>query len=154
MRVCVGGTFEYLHAGHGALLSRAIELADELLIGVTSERLALFTRGREIPFLPRIKAVDVFIRTAGFTGPLTIVPLDDPFGPAATGEIDAIVVSEDTEATAHEINQARKEGGLDPLEVFVVPIVTADDGGPLSSTRIREGSIDTDGKVLRPGATF
>jgi len=148
MRVCVGGTFEYLHAGHVALLSRAIELADELLIGVTSEQFALSSKGREVPFLPRIKAVDVFVRMAGFSGPLSIVPLDDPFGPAAWGAIDAIVVSRDTETTAHEINQARKEAGLDPLEIFVVPIVAADDGGPVSSTRIRKGSIDTDGKAL------
>jgi len=148
MRVCVGGTFEHLHAGHAALLSRAIELADELLIGVTSEQFALSAKGREIPFLPRIKAVDVFIRTAGFGGPLSIVPLDDPFGPAATGDLDAIVVSENTEPTAHEMNLCRREAGLEPLEVFVVPMVAADDGGPVSSTRIREGSIDTDGKAL------
>jgi len=148
MRVCVGGTFEYLHVGHRTLLSKAIELADELLVGITSEQFALSTKGREIPFLPRIKAVDIFVRTAGFSGPLSIVPLDDPFGPAAWGAIDAIVVSRDTAGTAHEINQARKEAGLDPLEIFVVPIVPAENGGPVSSTRVREGAVDTDGGAL------
>ncbi len=146
MRVCVGGTFEHLHVGHRALLTRAMDLADELLIGVTSEQYALTTKGRRIPFLPRIKTVDIYVRTSGFTGPLTIMPLEDPYGPAASGEMDAIVVSEDTEPTAHEINQVRKEAGLDPLDIVVVPIVLGEDGDPVSSTRVREGAIDPEGR--------
>jgi pantetheine-phosphate adenylyltransferase len=37
---------------------------------------------------------------------------------------------------------------LSPLEIHTAPFVTAEDGTPISSTRIRNGEIDTHGRIL------
>ena len=72
--------------------------------------------------------------------------MDDNWGPAALGEtFDAIIVSKETENMANELNQARKESGIMPLKVIVVPMVAAYDGDRISSSRIRSGEIDSRG---------
>jgi len=43
----------------------------------------------------------------------------------------------------------RRAKGFPPLELVVVELVKAEDGRPISSTRIREGEIDTDGRLLK-----
>lgn len=151
MRVCVGGSFEYLHAGHRALLGRAVDLADELVVGVTSEAFMAATKGYTTSFEDRRLAVESFIRDRGFDGEFVVEPLADPFGTAATDDYDAIVVSEETAAVAGRINATRVSAGLRPLDVVVVPMVPADDGVPISSTRIRRGEIDLEGHVVAGG---
>ena len=45
MKVCVGGTFNYLHKGHRDLISKAFEIAGKdgsVLIGLTSEEMAKY----------------------------------------------------------------------------------------------------------------
>ena len=79
-----------------------------------------------------------------------IFPIDDPYGPCLDSEeIDVIVVSEETAPRAEEINRLRGERGLRPLEVVVVDMLPAEDGKPISSTRIRRGEIDREGRLLR-----
>ena len=41
----VAGTFNILHEGHKALLDRAFEVADQVRIGITSDRMA--SQGRD-----------------------------------------------------------------------------------------------------------
>jgi pantetheine-phosphate adenylyltransferase len=38
---------------------------------------------------------------------------------------------------------------MKPLDIITIDMVLADDGKPISSTRIREGEIDVAGTVLR-----
>jgi inosine/xanthosine triphosphatase len=64
--------------------------------------------------------------------------------------LDALIASEETRETAREINRIREESGLTPLEIHLVPLVMAEDSCPISSTRIRNGEIDSDGKLQRP----
>ena len=79
-----------------------------------------------------------------------IQELNDPYGTTITdSSIDAIVVSEETEPTAFKINEIRKERGMKPIDIITIRMVLADDGKPISSTRIRKGEIDKKGTVIR-----
>ena len=72
-----------------------------------------------------------------------IQELNDSYGTTITdSSIDAIVVSEETEPTAFKINEIRKEREMKPIDIITIRMVLADDGKPISSTRIRKGEID------------
>ena len=45
-KAAVAGTFDILHDGHKALLSRAFEVGDTVVVGITSDRMA--GEGREV----------------------------------------------------------------------------------------------------------
>ena len=75
-----------------------------------------------------------------------IVPLDDDWGPSALdNDIDAIIVSEETERVALKLNQVRQKKGLSPLQVIIVPLIRAYDGQRISSSRIINKEIDSEG---------
>ena len=85
-----------------------------------------------------------------FNSRYVVKRLEEPYGPTIyDSKIDAIVVSRETKPTADKINEIRQEKGMDPLEIFIIDWVLADDGKPISSTRIRNGEIDRNGKVLK-----
>ena len=68
------------------------------------------------------------------------------------GHIEGIVVSVETAWRAEEINELRRVRGLKPLRVFVVDMVLAEDGRPLSSSRVRAGEVDRFGRMVGPKA--
>ncbi len=150
MRVCLGGTFEPFHAGHRALLREAAAGATDLFVGITDGVLARRPDRAIRPWQDRAETVRRFLSEEGYRGELTVRPLTDGSGPAATGAYDRIVVSPETLPGAHAINKSRQANGLPPLDVRVVPHVLAEDLLPLSATRIAAGLIDVDGKRLRP----
>ena len=85
-----------------------------------------------------------------FDSRYTVKRLEEPYGPTVNDpQIDAIVVSRETEPVADKINKIRQEKGIKPLKIFVIGWVLAEDGKPISSTRIRKGEIDRNGKVLK-----
>ena len=155
MKVAIGGTFDPIHDGHRALLRKALELGDEgVVVGLTSDELAPKTRPkpREIrPFNERRNALlDELGSLDEWGRDFRVERLDDPYGVASEDpEFDALVVSPETEEGGEKINELRTERGYEPLEVVVVPHVMADDGDPISSTRVVEGVIDTSGNVLQ-----
>lgn len=141
-KAAVGGTFDGLHKGHKALLDRAFEIAEWVVIGLTIDK---FGGKKSRRFSVRKKELEKYLRGR----PYEVVRLKDPYGSAITDpELDAIVVSEETEYRAREINEMREMRGLKPLKIIVVPMVLAGDGLPISSTRIREGVIDEEGNPL------
>jgi phosphopantetheine adenylyltransferase len=80
-----------------------------------------------------------------------IAKLDDFFGPGiAAPDVQAIVVSRETVKRVSTANALRKEKGYPPLETVVVDFVLADDSKPISSTRVRKGEIDTEGRLRPP----
>ncbi|MCA1819527.1 MAG: inosine/xanthosine triphosphatase, partial [Halobacteriales archaeon] len=150
MRVCLGGTFEPFHAGHKALLRAAADGADEIFVGVTDAALATRPDRKVTDWGARAKAVEAFLRSTGYQGGLTVRPLADPHGPAATGDYDRIVVSPETEPAALAINVARQKHGMKPLQVQIVPHVLGQDLLPISGTAIHAGRTDADGARLAP----
>jgi pantetheine-phosphate adenylyltransferase len=164
--VAVGGTFDHFHRGHKALLAKAFSAGERLTIGISSDR---FAGNDKEPFEDRKSRVLGFIsslgmrnyriikleksRVLGFISSLgmrnyRIITLEDPFGPARKdGSMDAIVVSEETIERALELNSTRLSEGLDELHRLKIPMMLAEDGGALSSSRIRLGEIDLDGRV-------
>lgn len=147
-RIAVGGTFDPLHEGHKALLAKAAELSrgGELLVGLTSNEMVRNKSHGVADYRQRFKDVLDFIKSQGVDP--VIVRLDDPYGPTIHEEFDLIVVSPETHPMALKINSIRMKKGLRPLKIVLVDYVLADDGLPISSTRIKRGEIDADGRVL------
>ena len=148
LRVAVGGTFNPLHDGHIALLKKAVELSrgGELLIGLTSDEMTRKKDHEVEDYHSRYEDVMNFIKTLGVIP--TIVRLDDPYGPTISENFDYLVVSPETQPIGLKINTIRKDKGLCQLKIVLVDYVLADDGLPISSTRIWKGEIDGHGKVL------
>ncbi|MDP6847001.1 MAG: pantetheine-phosphate adenylyltransferase [Candidatus Poseidoniia archaeon] len=149
-RVCLGGTFDILHAGHARLLEAALAAGKALVIGLASDEFAAGRRppdrelalygAREVALRDWFAARDALER-------VEIVSLAEEWGPAAEGaDIDGIVVSEGTREAAARLNARRLARGLAPLEVVTVPHLLAADGLPLSASRIRAGEVDAEGR--------
>ena len=60
----------------------------------------------------------------------------------------ALVVSSETHSKGNTLNTIRKQKNLPPVDVITVPLVLAQDGIPISSTRIKNSEIDFDGNEL------
>lgn len=148
VRTAVGGTFDPLHAGHKALLAKAAKLSSggELLIGLTSSEMVRDKSHDVADYRSRCEEVREFIRSQGIEP--VIVRLDDPYGPTIHEDFDYLVVSPETHPVALKINTIRREKGLKALKIIMVDYVLADDGLPISSTRIKRGEIDASGRVL------
>jgi pantetheine-phosphate adenylyltransferase len=52
---------------------------------------------------------------------------------------------------ALRINEKRKEMGKKPIEVYRVECILAEDGRPISATRVVLGEIDEHGNLLAGG---
>lgn len=149
--VAVGGTFDEFHKGHRALIMKAFEVGDHILIGLCSDEFAakLWKNHEVAPYDERLNDLDNFLKKRGLLGRAEIVPLHDPYGPTVScEEIEAIVVSCETEPRAHEINEIRKKKGLPPLTIVAIEMIPAENHVSISSTRIRFGEIDREGRLL------
>ena len=145
-KVAVGGTFDKFHDGHKKLLSTAFEIGDHIEIDVTSNEFGGL-KGDIDSCKERMQNLKSFFSDKSN---FHVVSLDDPYGTTIYDEdIEAIVVSEETEPTAVKINEIRVSKGMKPLDIVVVSFVLAYDGTPISSTRIRRGEINQNGIFLK-----
>lgn len=148
----VGGTFDRLHKGHAALLSTALLAADNAVIGITSDAMVR-REGKKLAsvvqtFSQRKKEVQKFLREKKMQKKARLIKLEEFAGPAKNSpSIDCIAVTSETRIQASKINALRKKAGLFPLKVLICPFVRAQDGRHISSTRIRLGHANRQGKI-------
>jgi len=150
--VAVGGTFDEFHKGHRALLTKAFEVSERVLIGLSADDLVqrLGKPHKTATYNFRLEELKGFLRKQGWVDRAKIVPLHTPYGLTLTSKlIEGIVVSRETEPRAQEINEKREAGGLKPLSVIVVDMVPAYNHAPISTTRIRRMEIDREGNKLK-----
>ncbi len=79
-----------------------------------------------------------------------IAKLYDYFGPGIVDRgVEALVASPETSSRLELANRLRAEKGLAPMALVTIEWVPAEDGKPISSTRIRKGELDTEGRLRR-----
>jgi len=150
MKVCIGGTFDKLHKGHRALINKAFEVAGRdgfVFIGLTKGNII---RNKKYirSFSKRKKLIESYILKSEFLTDFEIEPIKDKYGPSTDKDFDAIIVSPETKETAIEINEIRKKKKKGVLKIIEIPFVLADDGKPISSTRIKNKEIDEEGNIF------
>ena len=139
----VGGTFDCFHKGHQSLLESAFS-CDSVEIWVTTDAIALTKDPRIKSQTERFGDISDWCGSRAFS----LHNLEDSLGPAPTrSDATHIVCTPETRKNCDKINEMRIEGGISPLEVIEVAHQLARDGAPISSSRIREGSIDRDGNL-------
>ena len=147
--VC-GGTFDLLHSGHKKFLQDVLNLSDKVLLGITSDLYVAAFKSEEIEkFYVRKNAVLDFFESIGARDRVEIVSINQAYEPLLTSEFSpkAIAVTPQTKNTAIEINKKRKSVGLAEIKGEVIEMEKAQDGGLISSSRIRNGEINRDGRV-------
>jgi len=148
--VLVGGTFDVFHKGHKALIMKAFDVGERVMLGLSSDQLARELRKNHdvATYEERLKDLRAFLKKQSVLERAKIVPLDTPYGVTlATTVADALVVSKETEPVGKDINKRRKASGLRPLKLVVIDMIPAEDRVPISSTRIRRGEIDREGHL-------
>ncbi len=147
--VAMGGTFDVIHKGHITLLSEAFSISAKVIIGLTSDEMAL--RKEKDLQNDYNKRLEMLVKTIEKKFPkveFEISKLDNDFGPAVLEkEVQALVVSGETSDQGDILNQLRKQKNLPLVDVVVVPMVLAKDGLRISTTRIKNQEIDYEGNL-------
>ncbi|MEM3616946.1 MAG: phosphopantetheine adenylyltransferase [Candidatus Bathyarchaeia archaeon] len=150
--VAVGGTFDELHKGHKALLLKAFEVGEQVLIGLcTDEFVAKMSKPHIVAsYEERLEELKTFLQKYGLMERAKIIPLNDAYGVTLQkGCLEALIVSRETELTAKKINEERAKRGLEPLNIIVIDMVPSENHAPISTTRIRKGEIDREGRLIK-----
>ncbi len=147
--VAMGGTFDVIHKGHITLLSEAFSISAKVIIGLTSDELALRKeKDLQNDYNKRLETLVKTIETKFPKMEFEISKLDNDFGPAVLEkEVQALIVSGETSDQGEILNRLRKQKNLPLVEVVVVPMVLAQDGLKISTTRIKNQEIDNDGNL-------
>ena len=148
--IATGGTFDIIHRGHLTLLSDAFAISDNVIIGLTSDELAA-KKGKLLTnkYENRLENLTAVISKEFPNSLFKISKLDNDFGPAVLEkEVEALVVSDETSNQGTILNQLRAEKKLTPVKIIIVPMFLAKDGSRISTTRIKNSEIDTEGNLL------
>lgn len=148
--VALGGTFDMIHRGHLELLRKGFDISSKVIIGLTSDELAMKKGKRPAKnYDQRYQALASAIKKNFEGAAYEISKLENDFGPAVLEEgVEALVVSEETAFQGANLNRLRGQRGLQEVEIIVVPMALARDGRRISTTRIRNSEIDAEGNIL------
>jgi len=147
--VAMGGTFDVIHSGHMALLNKAFSISSKVIIGLSSDQLAT-KKGKNLvnDYSKRLSLLKSVIEKSFPNSAYEISKLENDFGPAVIeGSVKALVVSEETSNKGLLLNELRAERNLHPVKIVVVPMVLAEDGKSISTTRIKNSEIDDSGNL-------
>ena len=147
--VAMGGTFDAIHSGHMALLNKAFSISSKVIIGLSSDQLAT-KKGKNLvnDYSKRLSLLKSVIEKNFPNSSYEISKLENDFGPAVIeGSVKALVVSEETSNKGLVLNELRAERNLPPVKIVLVPMVLAKDGKAISTTRIRNSEIDSNGNL-------
>ena len=147
--VAMGGTFDAIHSGHMALLNKAFSISSKVIIGLSSDQLAT-KKGKNLvnDYSKRLSLLKSVIEKNFPNSSYEISKLENDFGPAVIeGSVKALVVSEETSNKGLLLNDLRTERNLPPVKIVVVPMVLAEDGKVISTTRIKNSEIDGSGNL-------
>jgi pantetheine-phosphate adenylyltransferase len=150
--VGVGGTFDEFHKGHRALLKKAFEVSERVIIGLATYDLVqkMEKPHKVATYSVRLGELKSFLRKKGWIDRTKIISIKTSYGNTLTNkQIEGIVVSRETASTANEINEKRKAKGLKPLSIIVIDMIPAYNHKPISTTRIRFMEIDREGHQLK-----
>ena len=148
--IAMGGTFDIIHHGHITLLSTAFDISEKVIIGLTSDEFVQKKGKNPIhKYDERLKNLTSIIFKKFPNSYFEISQLNNDFGPAVLQkEVQALVVSDETKNQGDILNKLRSERNLSPVEVIVVPMSLAKDGERISTTRIKNSEIDSEGNLL------
>ena len=148
--IAMGGTFDIIHHGHITLLSTAFDISEKVIIGLTSDEFVQKKGKNPIhKYDERLKNLTSIIFKKFPNSYFEINQLNNDFGPAVfEKEVQALVVSDETKNQGNILNKLRSERNLSPVEIIVVPMTLAKDGKRISTTRIKNSEIDSDGNLL------
>ena len=148
--IAMGGTFDIIHHGHMTLLSTAFDISEKVIIGLTSDEFVQKKGKTPIhKYDERLKNLTSIIFKKYPNSYFEISQLNNDFGPAVfEKEVQALVVSDETKNQGNILNKLRTERNISPVEIIVVPMTLAKDGKRISTTRIKNSEIDSDGNLL------
>ncbi len=148
--IATGGTFDIIHRGHLTLLSNAFAISDKVIIGLTSDELAEKKGKLSInKYEKRLENLTQVISKDFPNSSFQISKLDNDFGPAVLEkEVEALLVSDEKSNQGTILNQLRAEKKMPPVKIITVPMFLAKDGTRISTTRIKNSEIDTEGNLL------
>ncbi len=130
-------------------MTEAFSISSHAIIGLAGDDLALKKNKNLVnDYSKRLESLTNLIKKKFPSSSYTISKLENDFGPAAIeGKVDALIVSEETNNKGEILNDLRKKQDLPPVEVVIVPMVLAEDGSRISTTRIKNSEIDTQGNL-------
>jgi len=145
----LGGTFDIIHVGHIALLKKGFSVSKKVIIGLTSDKFAIKNeKNLKNNYEKRYMILKSLIEEKFPNSKFEIAKLENEFGPAVIeGNVEALVVSTETQNKGDTLNKLRNEKNLPSVDVVSVPMVLAADGNRISSTRIRNSEIDSKGNL-------
>jgi pantetheine-phosphate adenylyltransferase len=125
---CIGGTFDYVHSGHRLILTLIALITDKFIkVGVSSDTLLTSHEKCYAGYIERAGEVLKFLKSLNPHVNVEIYELDNPIGLCGSStDIDACILTRESEAGGILINEKRAANGLSPLKMIFVDQVVAD----------------------------